>query len=680
MKKIIPLSLLTIASLYAAEIELAPIGVESTIITEVAQNAKTSADVATALSSSVPSIDMSRRSGIANDILIRGQKRDNISVEVDGTKVCGACPNRMDPPVSHILANQIETIEVTEGPYDVENFGTLSGGVKIKTKQPTKEEKVELNLGFGAWNYKKFGATASGGNDFIRMLVTASMESSDQYKDGNGDTLAGQIDKNAIATSPDLKTNAARLQDKYHDMPAYDKKSVMAKAFVTTAENQELRLSVTANRSDNVLYANSSMDALYDDSNIYSVEYNVDALSEAYKNLNIQYYYSDVDHPMATTYRKSSEQATTPIMISHLKTTMQGVKLKNSLEVESYKILLGLDGSKRTWDGQYYMNDTMISDSAMMSSTSIDNATTDNLALFAKVGKSYGALDVSVGARYDATHIENDDLTQQSNDYNAFGANIFTTYHLNKEHKLFFGLGQASRVPDARELYFKQNATMPDGTKRIKTTGTDNLKQTTNQEIDFGYEANAETFKLKIKGFYSLLKDYVYYNKILANNNFVNLDATVYGAELSASYYATNDMSVDLGASYKRGQKDNALAGQTGTNLADMAPLRANVALNYEYANNSLATLGVQASDKWNDVDAENGEQVLDSWAILNMKVKHAVNKKFDFTIGVNNMLDETYAASNTYADLILVTSGTGDVMLLNEPGRYFYTNLDFKF
>jgi iron complex outermembrane receptor protein len=45
----------------------------------------------------------------------------------------------------------------------------------------------------------------------------------------------------------------------------------------------------------------------------------------------------------------------------------------------------------------------------------------------------------------------------------------------------------------------------------------------------------------------------------------------------------------------------------------------------------------------------------------------------------VNNILDKTYAQSNTYADLVLLTGG-GDVMLMNEPGRYIYTNLDFKF
>ncbi|MGB3962593.1 MAG: TonB-dependent receptor plug domain-containing protein, partial [Sulfurimonas sp.] len=192
MKKIIPLSFIALASLYANEAKLAPISVESTVLTEVSQNAKLSADLAQALSTSVPSIDMSRRSGIANDIFIRGQKRDNISIEVDGTKICGACPNRMDPPVSHILANQIDEIEVIEGPYDVETFGTMSGGLKITTKKPTKELHGELNLAAGSWDYRKLGFTASGGNDLVRVLVSASQETSDQYRDGDGNTLSQQ--------------------------------------------------------------------------------------------------------------------------------------------------------------------------------------------------------------------------------------------------------------------------------------------------------------------------------------------------------------------------------------------------------------------------------------------------------------------------------------------------------
>ncbi|MFT7003042.1 MAG: iron complex outermembrane receptor protein [Sulfurimonas sp.] len=660
MKRIIPLSVIAIVSLYASEVELAPISVESTVITEVSANAQVSADLAEALSTSVPSIDMSRRSAIANDVLIRGQKRDNISVEVDGTKVCGACPNRMDPPVSHVLANQIEEVTVTEGPYDVETLGTMSGGIKIKTKTPTKEFHGEVNMGYGSFNYKKVGATFSGGNDIVRVLVSGSSESSDQYKDGNGDTLAQQTANNAAV--------GFQYKPTYEDMDSYKKNSIMTKAFVTTAEDQELRLSYTANRSTNVMYANTPMDAISDDSNIYSIAYNIDNVNDDYKNVNLQYYYSDVDHPMSNEYRKSSNTTT---WLNHMKTTMQGMKLKNSFDIQNYKLLLGLDASKRTWEGQY--TKTVTSSSATSSFDSLALTDTYNSAVFAKLEKTYGDFEVSVGARYDITQIKTEETGYDTKNYTSLNANIFTTYNLDKENKLFLGFGQASRVPDARELYSKD--------KSSNIAGTPGLEQTTNREVDFGYETDNSNFKLKVKAFYSMLEDYIYYQlQTTTTEKFKNIDATVYGAEISASIYATDSMTVDMGASYKRGEKDEALTGQTDTDLADMAPLKGKVALNYEYKNASVATVEVQASDKWSDYDEDNGEQELGAWAILNLKVKHAVSKNFDFTLGVNNLLDEAYATSNTYADLTLISSTTSVTSLLNDPGRYVYTNLTFKF
>jgi iron complex outermembrane receptor protein len=681
-RKIIPLSLALIATLHAADAQLDEISVESTVVTEVADNAQTSADLAQALSASVPSIDMNRRSGIANDIYIRGQKRDNISVDVDGTKIQGACVNRMDPPVSHILASQIDTVEVIEGPYDVENMGTMSGGLKITTKQPTKELHGEINLGMGSWGYKKVGATVSGGNDIVRLLVSASYENSEQYEDGNGDTIADQVDKYYDKAGPFAPNKDPRYQDKYSDMDAYTKKSLMTKMFIKTLEDQELRLSYTANRSDDVLYGNSKMDAIYDDSNIYSVEYNIDNISDVYKNINLQYYKSDVDHPMGTDYRKSSKGAF-PVMRNELTTEMEGLKLKNTFDFSGYKVLFGLDGSQRKWDGKYYKDSQPLPGGLK----SIDDAVTDNRAVFTKIDKKFGNFGISVGARYDDTEIDSGSF--RSNDYKSFGANVMSTYNFNNENKVFLGAGVAYRVPDARELYFTGSMG--------NETGTHDLEQSKNTEIDLGYELTNSSFNFKIKTFYSKLDDYIYYNadntilkmgKLVSNHAFENIDAYVYGGEITASYFASDDISLDLGASFKRGKKDDALVGnsngtivkQSDKDLADMAPPRASIAANYEYYTNSLATLELQMSDKWDKFDEDNGEQELAGWAVVNMKVKHALDKHAEITVGVNNMLDHTYAVNNTYQDLILLDGANDAIMLMNEPGRYFYTNLTFKF
>ena len=664
MKNFVSLSLVAISSLYAQTVELQSIDVESTYITEVAQNAKTSADLSNAISENVASVEISRRSAIANDIFIRGQKRDNISVVVDGAKVCGACPNRMDPPVSHILASQIDSLEVIEGPYDVENFGVLSGGVKVTTKAPSQKTHGEVNFGIGSFGYTKIGATASGGNDFYRVLISASNERSNQYKDGAGKTMSEQITVDSVKFKDDAK-----------DMPAYKKRSLMAKLYINPLQDHELRLSSTFNRSENILYPNSKMDANYDDSNIYTIAYEIKNLSELYKDVTLEYYKSDVEHPMGTDFRVSS--LTMPVMTHSLTTDMQGLKLKNSFNLASYNLVVGLDASERNWDGTYLV-DGVVMPNPTLSKKSLDNVTTKNRAIFLKLSKAYNSFNYTLGARYDDTSITTDDSQMQNKDYNALNANLMLRWNLTEEDNLFMGAGRASRVPDARELYFKQNGKKSDGTKFIKITGSDDLDMVTNNEIDLGYEADHEDFTLKLKTFYSKISNYIYYEKNHTKNNFVNLDATLYGAELSGSYFLNDDMTLDFTTAYKVGKKDDVKVGED-EDLADIAPLRTTLALNYEYANDSLATLKLKNSLKWKNIDSINGEQEIDGYNVVDFKIKHAVDKNFDITFGINNILDTTYATSNTYADLILITEPT-DTMLLNEVGRYFYTNLDFKF
>ena len=176
MKKVVfAVSIVTMAvsSALAAE-EIGTIEVESTKLSDVSGEEVKSADLAEALTRKVPSISLVRRSGIANDIILRGQKKDNINILIDNTKVYGACPKRMDPPTSHILTNTIDSIEVIEGPYDVENFGTLSGAVKVTTIKPSEGLNGEVSLNVGSFDYLKAAATVSGGNDDIRFTIEDS--------------------------------------------------------------------------------------------------------------------------------------------------------------------------------------------------------------------------------------------------------------------------------------------------------------------------------------------------------------------------------------------------------------------------------------------------------------------------------------------------------------------------
>jgi iron complex outermembrane recepter protein len=705
MKKKILLSLAAIAVLQANDTDLGVVDViekaHTEVLNDVSGDEVKSADLAETLHREVPSINIVRRSGIANDIVLRGQKRDNIAVTIDDAKVFGACPNRMDPPSSHALASNVEEVTVSEGPFDVATFGTLSGSVKVETKKPKKGFQGDIYYNLGSFNYNKFGTSVSGGSDTFKYLFSASTESSDQYKDGEGNTLSEQIDNATAGTS----SASAQLQSGYKDMKAFNKDTFMSKFFLNIAENHDAELSYTLNRSDDVMYANSKMDALYDDSDIINFRYTAKDLGSWSKKLQLKAYNSKVAHPMGTEYRLSSDSNTSDgvddsdnRVISDLTTNATGVKLINDTEIGKAILTTGLDSSVRNWNGTYTGYGTK---AGITGRISINDVDTTNGAFFAKYMREMDKLKLTVGTRINDTTISTADTAYSDRQFNSVDANARLSYKMSKKSSYFVGLGQASRVPDARELYFTSSMNV--------MSGTPTLDQTTNREVDLGYIRNFDNGSFKLKVFYSMLEDYIYFNagntmtmnvsgtpKDLAYHSFENIDASIYGIELKATYDFNDANFLKLGMAYQRGEKNEAMTAtnidktnagavtvtqQTDLDLADITPFKTTISYNYEPSDDTLYKAEVVTAATWGRYDSDNGEQRLAAYGVLNLKTKQRFDKKYEMVLGVDNVLDHNYAVSNTYADLTLLSDGTtSDVMLLNEPGRYYYVNLKYKF
>ena len=657
-QRLVYLSMIAVLTLQGAEVNLDTVTVEESIdtftIKDVSGEELKSADLGEALSKTVPSVTISRRSGISNDIILRGQKRDNINVIIDGGKIYGGCPNRMDPPISHVLTSNIDYVTVDEGPYDVENFGTLNGIVKVYTKAPKKGFKGEVNLNLGSFDYKKGSITLEGGNERIKALFTFSKETSKQYKDGDGDGFADQL-KKASAPAGNL------YQKQYEDMDAYTKTSFMGKLFFNITDDQELKLSYTANRSDDVLYPNSPMDALKDDSDLYNVEYSIKNLNSYSKKLDILYYYSKVDHPMSNMYRNAVKKM--PEITNHMKSYIQGARVKNSFDLsDSILLTYGIDTSKRIWKGAYYKN-------GVFAGASLDNAVTKNRAVFVDALNRFDKNELKAGLRYDDTDITNSGNYNEPS-FTSLNGYIFNTFHMDESTDLFAGVGISHRVPDGRELYFFKKGIV----------GNPNLDQTKNSEVDLGVRKNFENASCKVKLFYSKLDNYIYFNNSLPKNKFVNIDAKIYGAELSGAFLVGESLSFDYGVVYQRGEKDEPLAGQSDTDLADITPLRGTFATNYDYDDKTSISLEIIAQKRWTHYDKDNGEQEIDGFATANFKLQRELMNRLDFTVGVDNIFNKTYASSNTYNDLTLVVAGGKQKVKLNEPGRYAYVNLSYQF
>jgi iron complex outermembrane recepter protein len=366
--------------------------------------------------------------------------------------------------------------------------------------------------------------------------------------------------------------------------------------------------------------------------------------------------------------------------LSYLETHTQGFKVKNAFDLSDTAVMTyGIDVSRRNWNGHYEGSGTQTPIDGFIN---IDDVDTDNRALFVELEKRYAEIDLKLGARYDDTTIESGGNmpNQPDNDYTAFSGFVFANYPVSAGTKLFGGVGRSHRVPDARELYFRGAMVMM-GSGMSPQIGTPSLDQTVNDEIDFGIENSFDKLMLKTKLFHSWLSDYIYYNASKTANRFENIDATLYGVDVSGSYFFSDELFLDFGMAYQRGRKDKALAGQTDRDLAEISPLKANLALNYTYGQDNLARLELVAADRWDSYDSDNGEQEISGYGVLNFKLKHQLTRRFEITAGIDNLLDKTYAVSNTYNDLTLISSGvTGEVMLINEPGRYLYVNTSYRF
>ena len=675
LKKSLVLSTICAATLLHAEVGIQAIDVNATTDTEVVKDIHgedvKSADLAEALFKQTPSISLVRRSGIANDIILRGMKKDNINITIDGMKLYGACPNRMDPPVSHVLTNNIDYIEIDQGPFSVEDFGILSANVDIRTITPSKDFHGDINLGFGSWGYQKGAVTLSGGNDFVKFLISTSTEKSHQYEDGNGDDFYEQIQREIDAGNVNPKV---QYQDKYKDMDAYEKKTLLAKLFFNIADNQELRVSYTANKSDNVLYPSSKMDALYDDSDLYNMEYIAKELSSYSKELYFQLYRTKVEHPMSTMYRNMGAVSE---MTHALTTQVDGARLKNKFDISNHHITMGADYTLRNWDGYYYKNGIPLDQASggKLPYHSIYDVDTKNTGLYLQDHISLDSFAIDAALRYDSTDIDSDNPDQQSNSYDEVTGYLSATYHIDGDTKIYAGFGRGSRVPDAKELYWIGSAG--------NEVGTPNLKNTINNEFDLGTNIAFESGHINIKAFYSKLEDFIAYNASKSGTNvYENVDAKVYGFDIKGSYFATDSLYFDFGLSYQKGEKDHPLSGESGTNMPEIPPLKFNLAANYDFDDTLNLRAEFIASDKWSDYDEENGEQEIAGYGVINIKATKTFANNFEFTIGVDNLLDKAYAVSNTYKDLILLptTSPDDNIILMNEPGRYIYTNLSYKF
>ncbi len=633
----------------------------------------------------VPSINKIRKGAIGNDVILRGYKRDDVNVLIDGMRIHGACLNRMDPPAFHLDFAEVDKIDVEKGAFDVKHPGSLGGMVNIKTKSPKKGFHGEVNLGYASFENFTSSANASYGADRYSFLAGVAYKESEAYRDGDDDRFTEVYSDSA----------ANRYKPQHEDGTAYEMLTGWTKFSIKPSYSQNMEISYSRQEGDDTMYPYLFMDSIKNDTDRLSMDYDIKNFAGSGNDLKFQVYYNYIEHDMSDERRCSSQTDKTSCtgdmqrrysMLSEARSYTTGGKIESKLDLmgETY---IGVDFYLRNWN----VRNTMFKQMMSMYQTQItmpDVDTTNVGIYFEQKNNLTDRLTLSYGLRADRTNMdtgENRDAvfqqyfntvdTDQTDTYGS--GNIKLDYKFTDSFSSFIGFGHTVRIPDPQERYmsFERMGTM----EKPDRVGNPDLDEVKNNELDWGVKYKAGAVLLKGQVFYSNIEDYIVLRNIYNGSDYAmsykNVNATMYGGEASARvafprdfYFLPNDLYLLSSISYTRGKNDT-----DDTDLHEIPPFRGSIALRYDNGK-YFGEIEGEFADEQTRVDEQLDEEETSGWGIANFKAGYEY-KKIKLFAGVSNLFDKKY-----YEHLSYFRHPFSSGVKVPEPGRTLYVNLQYTF
>lgn len=617
----------------------------------------------------VEGVSYIHKGAIANDVVLRGFQKDNINVLVDGVRLHGACPGRMDPPAFHYDFAEIEQVSIVKGPYDLTNPGGLGGTVNAQTKKPGKGFGADLLATVGSYDSFNTSLTGSYGSKTFDGLLGYAYKSSGVPESGNGKRITDIYPASGAGSGNRYKSDAIGSR-------AYEINTGWGRFGIQPTANSRSDISYTYQDADHVLYPYLKMDAAYDNAHRLNWTYRIQNVSQYLKDLNLQAYWDKVDHLMDDRFRFSS----TPSIIvtrsysmqTDAKTEVYGAKLNAGLAVGPGTLTSGIDYYNRNWDAtNRRAMFSSYADNAMIPDVSVDN-----LGLFSEYELPLGNIvSLKAGLRGDLTWVEagrsNTMVSSGTEtDFGDVSANIQLTATPLKGLDVFAGLARGARTPDPQELYLDVPVMVPSPASPV-WRGNPGLRSTVNHQADMGIKFSTDRFYVNTSLFYSDLQDYVnFYQAAPTLKSYQNIHATMWGAELGSQVSLPYDLYLRGSLSYVEGENRSA-----GRPLSEIPPLRGTVSGRYDNGSFFFEVLENLADDQ-RRIDSGLNEQPTGGWATTDIKAGYS-RKGLSLVAGLNNLFDRNYYNHLSYARDPFA-SGVG--FKVPENGRNFYVTLSYKF
>jgi iron complex outermembrane receptor protein len=612
-----------------------------------------------------------RKGGIANDIVLRGFQGGNINTLIDGVRIFGACPGHMDPAAFHVDFAEVERVEMTKGAFDLTNQGSLGGSVNIVRKRSSPGFHLSPSVQWSSFGFINPSVNGSVGNERIEVQAGYSFRTSQAFRDGRGQRI----------------TAIGGYRPAFFDDDAFRIHTGWAQLRFSPAKNQAGELAYTRQHGANILYPYLLMDSPYDIADRLSARYEFRELSGALERVQINGYYTAVNHWMTDEKRLSSLQARDVFsMATFARTRAAGGRADFFLR---RGWTFGVESFQRNWNALNSMRSMMM----VLDQDIIPNVNTTILGAYADWKYNLTErLRIGAGARIDTANMYVRKQSPELALYRAFkgvdnlsrrdtnpSAQVNVNYGLTESLELFAGAATTVRIPDAQERFFSQRRMGSDW------VGNPGLRPVRNAEANLGLAWRRKAFYVKPTLFYSNLSGLiVVHNQVrrfalpgvmnMTSRSYENIDARQYGGELTYGIPLGSRWIVTGGVSYVRGSKDAAPAlGIFSTNLPEMPPLRARSAVRYGTRRWFAEVEGIAArAQRRTDLDLR--ETPTAGYGTANIKAGlHAW--KLNITAGIDNVFNRYYLEHLSFQ-----RDPFRNGARLPEPGRLFFLNVGYAF
>jgi len=672
-RKKITLAILSacLAPSYAFATDLEP--VEVTATAEAPQQATTDAKTLLQAGNSetgttlrqIPGVDAARMGGHGVDLVIRGQKETQLNILIDGAKIEGGCPNRMDPPTAYAEMSSFDEVTVIKGINSVTYAAGGSGGtVLFERHAPTFEDgkpyNVEINAGTTSNGLKQdINATVSAGGDKGYIIIQGAKKSAENYKDGNGDEVRSSYES----------------QQGHIDLGW------------TPNEDHELRLSYENTLTEDALFQGASMDAPLSDGTTTRLLYTGANVADNIQNIDVNIYNSVVDHQMDNYTLRTPNIDPTKRMTNTTNVESTGAKVQLSSMFGHTKLDYGV---------QY---ESINSHSQLSNSGGTDlwmmwpDVTTETKSIFVESTSSFkDRQEVILGLRYDNFNADaaKADVSGHSNGTsNIPTANAYTTYvdysgatdtefnnvnalvryerKLQNGINLYTGLSLTHRNPNATELYIAKGG---------QWVGNPDLNPEQHKQLDLGFSQQGKSSKWSVSAYYDQIDDYILRDLASLQDAatgggtiYVNKDARIMGLEATSDFAINKNTDIGGSVNLTKGFNDT-----DDRNLTGISPLAGNLYVNYTESNWD-AGARVNFATEQSMVNSQFGEPETPAWNTVDLYGNYQINKTIKLSAGIDNVFDHAYY---TYENRVDPT--TSSIYKLNEPGRIIWAKLNAKF